>query len=88
MREVEVTLNNIVRTTTGRRKCDHVTPLYNELKFLKLCDIYKLELRKFGLPMLQQRDITTTVLKMQFRSSCKVKKMHPKESLGITKMRQ
>ena len=40
-------LNKIVRTITGSRKFDHVTPLFKQLKLLKLQDIYQLELRKF-----------------------------------------
>ena len=34
LRELEVTLNNIVRTITGSRKFDHVTPLFKQLKLL------------------------------------------------------
>ena len=40
-------LNNYVRTITGGRKFDHVTPLFKQLKLLKLHDIYQLELGKF-----------------------------------------
>ena len=40
-------LNNIVRTITGSRKFDYVTPLFKQLKLLKLHDIYQLELGKF-----------------------------------------
>ena len=47
LREVEVRLNNIVRTIIGSRKFDHITPLFKRLKFLKLHDIYQLELGKF-----------------------------------------
>ena len=47
LRELEVRLNDIVRTMTGRRKFDHVSPLYKDLYLLKLQDIYKLELAKF-----------------------------------------
>ena len=47
LRELEVRLNNIVRTITGSRKFDHVTPLFKQLKLLKLHDIYQLELEKF-----------------------------------------
>ena len=46
-RELEVRLNDIVRTMTGRRKFDHVSPLYQNLSLLKLQDICKLELAKF-----------------------------------------
>ena len=47
LRELEVRLNNIVRTITGSRKFDHVTSLFKQLKLLKLHDIYQLELGKF-----------------------------------------
>ena len=47
LRELEVRLNDIVRTMTGRRKFDHVSPLYKNLSLLKLQIIYKLELAKF-----------------------------------------
>ena len=40
-------LNDIVRTMTGRRKFDHVSPLYKSLSLLKLRDSYKLELANF-----------------------------------------
>ena len=41
LRELEVRLNDIVRTMIGRRKFDHVSPLYKNLSLLKLQDIYK-----------------------------------------------
>ena len=47
LRELEVRLNKIVRTTTGSRKFDHITTLFKQLKLLKLHDIYQLELGKF-----------------------------------------
>ena len=47
LRELEVRLNYIVRTMTGRRKFYHVSPVYKDLALLKLQDIYKLELAKF-----------------------------------------
>ena len=47
LRELEVRLNDIVRTMTSRRKFDHVSPLHKYLSLLKLQDIYKLELAKF-----------------------------------------
>ena len=46
-RELEVRLNDIVGTMTGRRKLDHESPLYKNLSLIKLQDIYKLELAKF-----------------------------------------
>ena len=46
-RELERKLNNIVRTITGSWKFEHVSPLFKQLKLLKLHDIYKLELGKF-----------------------------------------
>ena len=47
LRELEVRLNDIVRTMTGRRKFDHVFPLYKNLSLLKFQDIYELKLAKF-----------------------------------------
>ena len=40
-------LNNVVRTITKNKKFSHVTCLYKKLYFLKLKDVYKLELAKF-----------------------------------------
>ena len=47
LHEIEVKLNNIVRTLTWNTKFSHVTKLYKKLDFLKLHDVYKLELTKF-----------------------------------------
>ena len=47
LHEIEVKLNNIVRTLTWNTKFFHVTKLYKKLDFLKLHDVYKLELAKF-----------------------------------------
>ena len=47
LHEIEVKLNNIVRTLTESKKFTHVTFLYKNLNFLKLKDVYKLELAKF-----------------------------------------
>ena len=46
-KEKVLRLNNIVRIMNWRRKFDHVSVLYKQLKLLKLQDIYKLELSKF-----------------------------------------
>ena len=46
-KEIILRLNNIVRIMTWSRKFDHVSVLYKQHKFLKLEDIYKLELSKF-----------------------------------------
>ena len=40
-------LNNIIRTITCSKKFAHVTKLYKKLNFLKIKDVYKLELAKF-----------------------------------------
>ena len=40
-------MNNIVRTITWNKKFSHVTHLYKNLNYLKLNDIYHLELAKF-----------------------------------------
>ena len=45
--EIEVKINNIVRTITRNKKFTHVSHLYQNLNLLKLNDIYKLELAKF-----------------------------------------
>ena len=47
LHEIEVKLNNIVRTITKNKKFSHVTFLYKKLNFLKLKDVYKLELANF-----------------------------------------
>ena len=47
LHEIEVKLNNVVRTITKNKKFSHVTFLYKKLNFLKLKDVYKLELTKF-----------------------------------------
>ena len=47
LRELIGRLNNIVRTITGSRKFDIVTPLLKQLKLLKLHDTNQLELGKF-----------------------------------------
>ena len=47
MQELNVKLNNIVRTKTYSSKDCPVTSLYKTLNFLKIDDIYKLELTKF-----------------------------------------
>jgi len=46
MKELRVRLNNIIRTITYSSKFCPITNLYNKLNFLKLTDIYKLELAK------------------------------------------
>ena len=46
-REIEVKINNIIRTMTWNKKLSHVSQLYKKLCFLKLHDVYKLELAKF-----------------------------------------
>ena len=40
-------MNNIVRTITCNKKFSHVAHLYKKLNYLKLNDIYHLELAKF-----------------------------------------
>ena len=45
--EIEVKLNNFVRTITKNKKSSYVTFLYKKLNFLKLKDVYTLELAKF-----------------------------------------
>ena len=45
--ELNIKLNNIVRTITYSNRSCPMTPLYKSLNFLKLNDIYSLELAKF-----------------------------------------
>ena len=47
LREIEVKLNNIIHINTWNKKFSHVSQLYKKLGFLKLHDVYKLELAKF-----------------------------------------
>ena len=47
LREIEVKLNNIIRTMTWNKNFSHVSQLYKKLRFLKLHDVYKMELAKF-----------------------------------------
>ena len=47
LQELNVKLNNIVRTLTYSSKYCPVTGLYKLLNFLKLDDIYRFELAKF-----------------------------------------
>ena len=47
LHEIEVKLNNIVRTLIWNTKFSHITKLYKKFDFLKLCDVCKLELAKF-----------------------------------------
>ena len=45
--EIEVKINNIVRTITWNKKFNHVSHLHQNLNLFKLNHIYKLELAKF-----------------------------------------
>ena len=45
--EIEVKLNNIICTMTWNEKFSHLSQLYESVGFLKLHDVYKLELAKF-----------------------------------------
>ena len=47
LQEINVRMNNIVRTITWNKKFSHVTHLYKKLNYLKLNDNYHLELAKF-----------------------------------------
>ena len=47
LHEVELKLNNIVRTITWNKKFSHHSQLYKKMNLLKLKDVYKLELTKF-----------------------------------------
>ena len=41
LHEIEVKLNNIVRTLTWNKKFSHVTKVYKKLEFRKSHDVYK-----------------------------------------------
>ena len=65
--EIEVKLNNIIRTMTCHEKFSYVSQLHKKLGFLKLHDVYKLDLAKFmhklfknKLPKLCNYNFTTT----------------------------
>ena len=47
LHQINVRMNNIVRTITCNKKFSHVSRLYKNLNYLKLNDIYHLELAKF-----------------------------------------
>ena len=64
LHEIEVKLNNIVRTITEKKKFSHVKCLYKKLNFLKLKDVYRLELVKFMHKLFQNKP--TNVFKTKF----------------------
>ena len=47
LHEIEVKLNNIVRTITKNKKFSHATCIYKKLNFLKLKSVYRFDLDKF-----------------------------------------
>ena len=47
LHEIELKLNNIVRTITWNKQFSHVSQLYKKMNLLKLKDVYKLKLAKF-----------------------------------------
>ena len=47
LHELEIRLNNIVRSITWNKRFYHVTHLFKKLEFLKLNDMCKFELAKF-----------------------------------------
>ena len=47
LREIEVKLNNIIRTMTWNKKFFHLSQLCKKLEFLKLRGVCKVELAKF-----------------------------------------
>ena len=55
LHEIEVKLNNIVRTITQSKKFSHATCIYKKLNFLKLKNVYKLDLAKFMLKLFYNR---------------------------------
>ena len=94
-RELEVRLKNIVRTITGSRKFDHVTPLFKKLKLLKLYDIYQLHLGKFvyqlnwnKLPIINQSHFPKIedLLKYNTRQAKTIKLFLPRVSKQMVKI--
>ena len=68
LHEINVRMNNIVRTITWNQKFSHVTHLCKKLNYLKLNDIYHLELAKCmhkicynKLPLLFQQRINNKI---------------------------
>jgi len=47
IKEIETRQNDIIRTICGKRRTEHVTPFFKQLKIFKLRDLYKLEIGKF-----------------------------------------
>ena len=78
--EIEVRLNNIIRTITCSKKFAHVTKLYKKLNFLKIKDVYKLELAKF----MDKLFNNTRKLSEMFQNSCtKIRNVHHYETRRI-----
>ena len=79
LREIEIRLNNIVRTITWSKRFTHVTHLYKKLELLKLQDFYKLEIAKIVHklfnnklpPILKSRFVKTAMIHAQETRSVK-----------------
>ena len=80
MREINVRLNNVVRSMTYSKKYSHVSQLYKHLNLLKLNDIYKFELAKF-MYLLHNKKLPA-VFSSQFT---KIEKIHSHNTRQINK---
>ena len=71
LHEINVRMNNIMRTITWNNKFSHATLLYKKLNYLKLNDIYHLELAKFMLKICNNK------LPLLFQQRCnKIELVH------------
>ena len=67
LREIEVKLNNIIRTLTWNKNFSRVSQLYKKFGLLKLHDVYKLDLAKFMHKLFKNklRKLCTVILTLQ-----------------------
>ena len=81
LHEINVRMNNIVRTITWNKKFSHVTYLYKKLNYLKLIDIYHLELAKF------MHKICNNKLPLLFQQRfIKIKLVHSHQTRKLTNL--
>ena len=66
LHKIEVKLNNILRIITKNKYFSHDTCLYKKLNFLKLKDVYKLELAKFMLKLFHNKLFHNNVFRTKF----------------------
>ena len=81
LHEVNVRMNNIVRSITWNKKFSHVTHLHKKLNYLKLNDIYCLEPAKF------MHKICNNKLPLLFQQRFnKIELVHSHQTTKLTKM--